>query len=308
MNPFPSFLRAPAGALLLFASSICLPRVRADPAPAANRVTILYDAFGKDAALTKDWGFAALIEYEGHRILFDTGNNAAIFADNVSKLGIDLQHLDFVVISHRHGDHTAGLAHVLKVNPTVPVYAPYEVSGFGTVVLPGIVAAMNRHDPTLPPYMHYFDGVHQAPRPSGSPWPTAHFETVVSTTNVAPDIYILSTISDVAGTKEMHELSLLIRSREGGILVVGCSHPGIEKIVAEATAIDPHISLLVGGLHLVSTPDAEVERIATALHDRWQISRVAPGHCTGVPAFADLSRIYGDKYTYAGLGSVIPLP
>jgi len=48
-----------------------------------NRVTILYDSFGKSPTLTMDWGFAALVDYGGKRILFDTGNNAQIFEHNV---------------------------------------------------------------------------------------------------------------------------------------------------------------------------------------------------------------------------------
>ena len=54
------------------------------------RVTILYDAFGPPSALKKDWGFAALIEYGGRRILFDTGNDAGIFARNVEQLGVEM--------------------------------------------------------------------------------------------------------------------------------------------------------------------------------------------------------------------------
>jgi len=70
----------------------------------ANRVTILYDAFGKSPEFTKDWGFSALVEYEGKRILFDTGNNAQIFERNIKSLKVDLRKLDFVVISHRHAE------------------------------------------------------------------------------------------------------------------------------------------------------------------------------------------------------------
>src|SRR4029077_7724014 len=91
------------------------------PLPLPARVTILYDAFGERAGLTRDWGFAALIEYGGKWILFDTGNNAGIFAHNVRTLGIDLRHLDFVVVSHRHGDHIAGLSYLLQVNPNVKI-------------------------------------------------------------------------------------------------------------------------------------------------------------------------------------------
>jgi 7,8-dihydropterin-6-yl-methyl-4-(beta-D-ribofuranosyl)aminobenzene 5'-phosphate synthase len=75
-----------------------------------NRITILYDAFGTDPAMTKDWGFSALVEADGKRILFDTGDNADIFAANVKAKGVDLTKLDFVVLSHRHSDHMAGLS------------------------------------------------------------------------------------------------------------------------------------------------------------------------------------------------------
>src|SRR5262245_7412576 len=77
--------------------------------PSTGQITVLYDAFGKTSTMKKDWGFSALIEYGGKRILFDTGNNAEIFAHNVEAKGIDLRQLDFAIVSHRHGDHTSGL-------------------------------------------------------------------------------------------------------------------------------------------------------------------------------------------------------
>src|SRR5436190_7959382 len=83
----------------------------------AAKVTILFDAFGEPSDLKRGWGYSAFIEYGGRRILFDTGSRAADFAYNASALGIDLKRLDFVMISHRHDDHTAGLSHVLHENP-----------------------------------------------------------------------------------------------------------------------------------------------------------------------------------------------
>src|SRR5437016_14540683 len=96
--------------------------VSADPSKA--QITVLYDAFGKSSAMQKDWGYAALIEYGGKRILFDTGNNGDILAQNAKAKGIDLSKLDFVVMSHRHGDHMGGMAHLLSRNPKVKIYAP----------------------------------------------------------------------------------------------------------------------------------------------------------------------------------------
>src|SRR5215212_5656011 len=71
------------------------------------RVTILYDAIGKSPDLKHGWGYSALVEYGGKRILFDTGGRLNDFAANIESLGIDLTRLDFVVLSHRHGDHTS---------------------------------------------------------------------------------------------------------------------------------------------------------------------------------------------------------
>ena len=87
--------------------------------------------------MQKDWGYAALIEYGGKRILFDTGNDAEIFAQNVKAKGIDLTKLDFVVMSHRHGDHIGGMTYLLSMNPKVKIYAPKEGFGVFGGALPG---------------------------------------------------------------------------------------------------------------------------------------------------------------------------
>jgi hypothetical protein len=59
--------------------------------PAKAQITILYDAFGKDSAMQKDWGYAALVEYGGKRILFDTGNNPEALAQSAKAKSIDLE-------------------------------------------------------------------------------------------------------------------------------------------------------------------------------------------------------------------------
>src|SRR5262245_10586362 len=115
--------------------------------PSKSEITVLYDAFGKTSTMKKDWGFSALIEYGDKRILFDTGNNAEIFAHNIAAKGIDLTRLDFAIVSHRHGDHTSGLNHLLKINPTVKIYAPQESFGVFGATLPG---TFYRRNPSLP--------------------------------------------------------------------------------------------------------------------------------------------------------------
>jgi 7,8-dihydropterin-6-yl-methyl-4-(beta-D-ribofuranosyl)aminobenzene 5'-phosphate synthase len=65
------------------------------------------------------------------------------------------------------------------------------------------------------------------------------------------------------------------------------------------------VRVLIGGLHWTTLPDAEVERLATALHRTWRVRSVAPGHCTGEYGFAALHRVFGREYRYAGLGTVL---
>jgi 7,8-dihydropterin-6-yl-methyl-4-(beta-D-ribofuranosyl)aminobenzene 5'-phosphate synthase len=290
---------------LAFALGVPAHRVDASGPPGRGRVTILYDAFGTRSSLTRDWGFAALVEYGGRRILFDTGDNAEIFAHNVRALGADLRRLDFVVISHRHSDHTAGLAYLLRVNPHVKIYAPKEPFGVFGSALPG---TFYRRDSALPDSMRYFAGGAPDELRFGTIWPGANFNWIDTLTEVAPGVAIISTVSETPGTLELRELSLAVRTPEGLVLLVGCSHPGIEKILEASRAFGDHVHVIFGGLHLVVSPDSTVTRIAAALHERWRLDLIAPGHCTGEPAFAALRRLFGERYVYAGLGSRIELP
>lgn len=279
--------------------------VRAPRAAPAHRITILYDAFGTSPRMRKDWGYSAFIEHGGKRILFDTGNNPEIFAQNVRAAGVDLATLDFVVISHRHLDHTAGLGYLLRVNPHVTIYAPKEAFGVFGSALPN---TFYRTVDSLPAAMRYYDGRPADTLTFGTAWPAAHFVLVDSTVTVAPGVHLVSLVSDAVGTKELRELSLVLDTPAGVVVVAGCSHPGIERIVAAAAGLGRPVHMVFGGFHLPAAPDSDVARVAAALHDRYHVARLAPGHCTGEPAFYRFRRVWKDGYVYAGVGSVIDVP
>lgn len=287
--------------VLVGASLASVPQAQAQ---SEKRVTILYDAFGPSSALKMDWGFAAFIEYDGRRILFDTGNNAKIFEHNVKELGVDLKRLDAVIISHRHGDHTSGLNHLLQVNPAVKIYAPVEGAYFkGKLPL-----VFFKREPGLPPSMSYYQGKPPERLVTGSPWEDANFEIISETTEILPGFFVLTTKSDKAGTRDMNELSLAIRTPEGLAVVVGCSHPGVEKILEAAAKIDPQLYTVTGGFHLVVNPPEEVQRVAALLDATLKIKRVAPGHCTSELGFKVLMERFGDRFDQAGVGQTIKLP
>ncbi len=292
-------MRLPALTLLLFALALAGAPAHAAP----PTVTVLYDAFGDANGLRKDWGFAALIEAGGRRILFDTGNDAEVFAHNVRAAGIDLGGIDSVVLSHRHADHMAGLAVVLAANPQVEIHAPQE--GFG-IYGSSLPSSFYRKDPSLPARQRYFDGDPPQTLEFGSAWPGAGFRPHAATAEIAPGVWAIVTVSDVPGTRELRELSLAVRTDDGLLLVVGCSHPGLPVIVAEAARLDPHLHLVIGGFHYVNADDAAIAGVIEALAP-FRIDYLAPGHCTGEATFAALQRAYGQRYLFAGLGARLVL-
>src|SRR5262249_59723592 len=128
---------------------------------------------------------------------FDTGNNARIFAENVKAMQIDLKDLDFVVISHRHGDHTSGLNYLLQINPRLKIYVPAESFGvFGSTLPKGFYKTVD----ALPNSMRYFRGASPESFSSGSPWPAANFVPIENRIEIAPGIFLIPTVSKVPGT------------------------------------------------------------------------------------------------------------
>ena len=280
----------------------CLPlAAQAEETP--NQITVLVDAFSDRSDLKKDWGYSAVVEYSGRRILFDTGNDSELFRFNVDVLGIDFRNLDAVVISHRHGDHTDGLRYLLSINPSVVIYVADD-EYFGG---PTPRRFFEKPVDTLPARMRYFDGRVPHLLPHGSPWKHAKLRRVSSTLEIFPGIRVVPNISAGESFTETPELSLVIDTPRGQVLLVGCSHPGIEQILESVQGRTYSVRLIMGGLHWLTLPDSEVERLAHDLVHKWSVHSVAPGHCTGEVGFSVLSRMFGSRYLYAGLGSAIEL-
>jgi 7,8-dihydropterin-6-yl-methyl-4-(beta-D-ribofuranosyl)aminobenzene 5'-phosphate synthase len=284
------------------AAGLVVLLLQAATAGAADRITILTDAFGRGTRLEQDWGYAALIEAGGKRILFDTGNDAGKFARNVSRLDVDLRKLDFVVISHRHGDHTAGLRHLRRVNPRVRIYAPQDEHFGGPTP-----RVFFRPDRSLPEHMRYFHGDPPTVVPHGTAWGDIPFTQIDTVTEVMPGVRLIPSVSDAPGTRDLRELSLAIDTPSGRIVIVGCSHPGVRTILEIATRDGARVRLLAGGFHWVTTAEPEIRRMAAELRDDFKIGSVAPGHCTGEAAFRELREAFGDRWIYAGVGTVIAI-
>lgn len=289
-----------------------------------NSILNLYDAFGYQKRGTiLDWGFSALVRYNGKTILFDTGNSADGFAHNVKALGVDLQQVDIAVLSHRHYDHISGFDYMLKVKPAVKAYLPadealgapfhYTFSKDEKSALAG-----------LPPEQLYFGGkASSIEYKPGDRFHGANAEFVATSREVAPGVYLIVTKSVMMGDFSAYppnepghpdlegfpELSLALKTKQGVVLITGCSHSRVEEIVrATKQFLGSPIELVEGGFHLFPYDGDYISKLARQMKDDLGVRRVAPAHCTGNLAFKIFRDVYGENYNYAGVESEVKFP
>ncbi|MBT8185068.1 MAG: MBL fold metallo-hydrolase [Eudoraea sp.] len=293
-------------------------------------ITNLYDAFGKDTSLTRDFGFSCITKYKGKTILFDAGSNADIFKNTTDKMAIDLAQVDIVVVSHGHFDHLNGLDHLLKVNPKVKIYFPYDIFWGAPVPFDATGPEPTVKD-SLPSHMQYFDGgdtkflINQ----SGRFW-NANVEFVKTSKEILPGLNIITTSSQFMGyfscypgksfvegqfdknqesckNTNLPELSLSMKTDKGQVVLVGCSHTGVESIVDETLSVTKDkIDLVYGGFHMLPFDRIQIIQLANVLKNELKVRSIAPAHCTGHLAFKILKDTYKSDYLYAGLGETIP--
>jgi len=290
----------------------------AEPAPTAPEysITNLYDAFGRDVdGVTHDFGFSALVRYGELTILFDGGTDRAVFENNARAMGVDLRTVDIVILSHNHPDHIAGLSSVVAANPSVKVYLPQD--GFLGGWMPFNYMADEEARSAVPEHERY------RPHTSGrvgfegsGPLPGADVEYVGESMEIAPGVRLVATRAELMGyymaypphqDEPRHiplpELSLSLRTPDGQVLVVGCSHSTVEAIVQQAREEDDRpIDVLMGGYHLLPYDAETIQSLAARLADEHAVQSVAPAHCTGPLAIRLLREAFGDGYTFAGLG------
>jgi 7,8-dihydropterin-6-yl-methyl-4-(beta-D-ribofuranosyl)aminobenzene 5'-phosphate synthase len=272
---------------------------------AENRVTVLTDAFGRRADLEQDWGYSALVEYNGKRILFDTGGNIAKLRANVERLHVDLKHLDAIVISHSHDDHTSGLRFVLELNPGVALYLPDDPQFRRRETPRSFVTTTS--EPKLDEYHRYYNGAPPEHIPASQAYSDVKMTIVKQAMTIMPGVHLVTLASEKPAFKGLVEVSMMLDTPKGPVVIAGCSHPGIENILAVAMsgAPKPDVYMLFGGLHLVQDTDAQINGTLDVLEKQYHVSHIAVGHCTGERAFYLIQQRWGKNDEYAGLGETV---
>jgi 7,8-dihydropterin-6-yl-methyl-4-(beta-D-ribofuranosyl)aminobenzene 5'-phosphate synthase len=246
------------------AQSLALP----PKSPGDVRLTILYDNLTPvDPRLKADWGFAALLEYGSHVLLFDTGANGSTLLPNMKQLGVDPRSIEAVILSHSDGDHIDGLQALLDTGakPTV-----YVLSSFMS---------------------HFTDRVRAQTR----------VVEVTDPVEVVPGVHTTRMV-------DRREEALVVKTRDGTLVVTGCAHPGVVKMVQAAQEVAPgKVVLLAGGFHLSGYLQSQLTPIVAQLR-QLGVQGILACHCTGDEAMTLFRTKYGPNYMDGGVGRTVTLP
>jgi 7,8-dihydropterin-6-yl-methyl-4-(beta-D-ribofuranosyl)aminobenzene 5'-phosphate synthase len=273
------------------------------------RLTVLCEnSAGFQLGLVGEHGFACLVETGGGDYLFDTGQGFGIVS-NALTLKKDLGGIAAVMLSHGHADHTGGLPAVLKVRGPVDVY------GHRDLFLERISSRQGQKRFIGIPYnRHYLEFL------------GARFQLGDEIREVGPGVFLTGEIprrtAFEKGDTEMtallpdgqtlhpdpirDDLSLIVDTDKGLVVVLGCAHAGLINIIdytLETMGRD-RIYAILGGTHLGFTGDAQFEATLAAI-DRYRIERIGVSHCTGPARAAMLYARYPHKFFFGSVGAVL---
>jgi 7,8-dihydropterin-6-yl-methyl-4-(beta-D-ribofuranosyl)aminobenzene 5'-phosphate synthase len=305
-------LLSPIAGLSLFASSLAGPPTEAPSHKVASlKITILSTMLADQGM--GEWGFSALVEFEGRRILFDTGLRPETVLQNARDLGVDLSGVTDVILSHHHGDHTGGL---LALRRELSKKSPAAISRIH--VAPGIFLSRRlpgsdeEANPTiaLKAAMEATGAVFVEHRKPEEIFPGVWLTGPVPRPN--PERYwgrpaSIVTGSGLAPDSIPEDMSLLIDTDEGIVVVAGCGHAGTVNTVDYARHIlgpEP-VYAIIGGLHLYAAPDSALAWTAARLHSV-QLGYLLGAHCTGIEAvfrIRELAALDRKRAVVAAVGS-----
>ncbi len=227
-------------------------------------LTIVYDNNPYKEGLETRWGFSCFVEGPEKTIIFDVGGEGSVLLRNMEKLKIDPKTVDVVVLSHIHYDHIGGLSDFLEKNNNVTVYMPKSLPR----------------------------SVKNTVKKAG-----AELVEVDKSVKICKDVYSTGELGSW-----IKEESLVIKTAEGAIVVTGCAHPGVVKIVKRAKEIaKSDVYLMLGGFHLCWVNARQIKGIIKGVKKEG-VKKVAPCHCSGDLARKLFEDAYKDNFILAGVG------
>ncbi|GMG86252.1 MBL fold metallo-hydrolase [Biformimicrobium ophioploci] len=255
--------------------------------------TMIADYGTPDRPLLGEWGFSALVEVDGQKLLFDTGRTRKTVWENSKALGLDLSDVTDVVLSHFHDDHTGGLLHLRNQlaprNPDALSRLHVNKHLFSKRKYKGEPAQLNQMIQERKLYeqsggqvfvydkeKEIFPGV----------WISGPVPRVTNEQNYGRDEKFQVRINNQWNVDTVPEsLSLYIQTADGTIVVSGCGHAGLVNIIKHSASVtkSPQLKAAIGGFHLLDKDDNQLQWTAREL-EGVGIEHFIGAHCTGIEA------------------------
>ncbi|MFA5848278.1 MAG: MBL fold metallo-hydrolase [Bacteroidales bacterium] len=256
------------------------------------KITTLIENLSYKRDLLAEHGLSLYLETGTSKILFDTGQSGA-FIKNAKKLGVNLEDIDSVVISHGHYDHTGGLASFLRVNNKAKIYIKEEA------LTEKYDAAKRKIGITFNPLLL-----------KGRVEFIREVKEIDNGIFIIPDIPILNNKDNSFGIFKDEfpdELYMAIILRGELSIITGCSHRGITNIIGSAVNhFNLPVNLVLGGFHTMNHTPAQFETVLDYFRNNVPKS-IGACHCTGIEKYAIISNKCDTNVFYNSTGSVIEI-
>jgi 7,8-dihydropterin-6-yl-methyl-4-(beta-D-ribofuranosyl)aminobenzene 5'-phosphate synthase len=270
------------------------------------KLTTLCENTASGPNIAAEWGWSIFIEADGIKILFDTGGGMAA-ALNADQMGVDLNAVDKIILSHAHPDHTGGLRDILRRtdNPEVIAHPAVWAAKYSRQTKDK--KAVYRGIPFAKAELDNFADFTLSESP-------VRISEDILTTGEIPRTTEYETIESHFWVKQKEELvpddfrddlALIIKTPKGLVIILGCAHRGIINTIQHArtiTGVDT-IHTVIGGTHLFPKKDLPVDKTVQALKEL-DVQNIGVSHCTGFKAAMRLSEAFGDRFFLNNAGTV----
>lgn len=257
------------------------------------KITVISDNIGS-GELKGEWGLSFFIEYEGKRLLFDTGGSE-LFLTNAEKLGLDISSVDAAVLSHAHYDHSLGMEAFFEANG----HAKFYLSPHAEEDCYSRRRFLGRYIGLPKGILSHYASRILKPEGIAEILPGAfivpHSTPGLEKKGKAARMYRRKGFLDCRVDDFSHEQTLVLKTPGGLVVLNSCSHAGADVITEEVRRAFPseRVKAYIGGLHLFRSSDGEVRRVASMIRSSG-ISELFTGHCTGERAYELLRQELGD--------------
>jgi 7,8-dihydropterin-6-yl-methyl-4-(beta-D-ribofuranosyl)aminobenzene 5'-phosphate synthase len=246
-----------------------------------------------------EWGYSALVEVDGHKIVYDTGASPNLALANAKLLKVNLSDVDEAILSHNHWDHVGGLMSLRNELKTGNPKALSRAHVGARIFEPRLNDAGDDQNGLRAIRAEYIAGggefvVHDKPTQIfPGVWFTGPVPRNNPEKNWTPGLS-LKTSGGLVEDNVPEDSALIFDTAEGIVILTGCAHAGIVNITQYARSLlgNKPIAAIVGGLHLFAASDQTVEWTATTLKS-YDVANLLAGHCSGLEATYKLRQVLG---------------